>query len=307
MENKIHSEQILKVFGAITISISVLLTVIDAPAQISAASWSQIITSGRPLSEAAILLQGRFAKPITYEDPIWIWEGDVGSSETVRGLYPKNRSFSLPDELSPDYKSELDLALMLKIVAAYHDQTDGPRFRILPSRWGFHIVPLEVRDITGRRVSVTPLLETQIDIPVENRTPSMHFEEICDALTRASRIKIIAGAPWLDQVFEPNGIIPPRSRALTREEERQVSFPWGTNAVAREALIDLIELSAATLSWNVRCSAEPWDRNCVLNLNPIQIPVKMQDGTTVMKAITGDRRRRDPILLKANLWPRLMH
>ena len=281
-----------------TVTIAAVLIVGPALAQLPISS--QEITSGRPLSEAAMLLEGRFAKPVTYEDPIWTWGGDASPSPIARGLYPRDLKLSLPAELFTVQKAELNLDLIAKIVDAYHHDTDGPRFRVLSSRWGFHIVPIQARDSTGRWVSVRALLDTQIYIPVENRTPSMHFVQICNVLTTASGIRVIPGARWLDQAFEPNGIIPPRTRQLTQQEEQQISFIWGANTNAREALISLIELSGTTLTWDVRCNVEPSDQTCVLNLNPIQIPLITPDGKSVTKTIYGDRRKKEPIRLPEN-------
>lgn len=105
----------------------------------------KVITSARPMNEVARQLESQFAIPVTYEDPIWFWEGDVGKAENgVRGLYPRNRTFSMPFELSSH--SHLNAALLGTILDAYHKQTDGPRFRIIYSSWGFHIVPSKARD-----------------------------------------------------------------------------------------------------------------------------------------------------------------
>jgi hypothetical protein len=238
---------------------------------------SKVITSGRPLNAAADLIQVRMAeqgstdKVITYEDPILMWEGDVTQTPGVNRIYPKNRTFSLPDELDADKIPELTLDLFQRILAAYHRDTDGPRFRVLSSRWGFHIVPTEVRDVTGRLVSISPLLDTPIAVPIESREPSGHFKAICDALASASGIKMTPGAFYLDQAFAPNGIVPPRARQLTENEKKQVSFAWGANSSAREAIMSLIEPSATTLRWSVRCALDSGGRNCVLNLNPISI------------------------------------
>jgi len=243
-------------------------------------------------------LQEYFAKPVTYEDPIWMWEGDMTTSAVAKGLYPRDRTFTLPVELKPGKNLTLDTALLGEILDAYHRQTDGPRSRVISSRWGLHIIPAEARDTTGRWAPAGSLLDTRIYIPVAGGRPFMHFRALCDALTKASGIKIIPGSHWLDQFFAPNGIVPPYSRLLTEEEEKQISISWGANDVtAREALISLIELSATTLSWDFRCNPQPWDRFCVFNLNPIQILVEGPDGKPQRKSLTHDRIKRTLIYL----------
>jgi hypothetical protein len=238
---------------------------------------SKVITAGRPLSEVADLIQvrmavqGRTDKVITYEDPILMWKGDVTQSSGSSTISPKSRTFSIPDELNADQLPELTMELLQKTLGAYHRGTDGPRFRVFSSGMGFHIVPTEVRDSTGGLVSISPLLDTSIIVPIESRAPSGHFRAICDALAQASGIKIIAGAMWMDQSFAPNGIVPARTRELSENEKKQVYFAWGADTSAREAIMSLIEPSATTLRWDVRCAVDSGGRNCVMNLNPISI------------------------------------
>lgn len=261
-------------------------------------SNSKVITSGRPLSEAARLLEGIYAKPVTYEDPLLMWRGDIGWSSSGAGvnLHPKDRSFSLPVEFGEQKPPTLDLALVERILDAYHTQTDGPRFRVISSRWGLHIVPSQARNISGQWISIKPLLDSRINIEVESRTPYAHFAALCDAVTDSAGIEIKAAAPWLDQNFAPNGLIPPRIGTLTDEEKKQISFTWGVKGkIARDALISLIELSATTLTWDLRCSTEPSDRYCRLNLGPIQLPIANPYGLQLRKSLIWDRYKERPL------------
>jgi hypothetical protein len=61
-------------------------------------------------------------------------------------------------------------------------------------------------------------------------------------------------------------------------------FPWGAySAVARDALLDLFNQSATTLSWRLMCqaSAQASDRFCVLNVGVIEVPVTDSNGKPV--------------------------
>jgi hypothetical protein len=262
---------------AIFIAIVTCLTLTQAIAQTLINGNSQEVSSGRPLADVAMILAGRFVKPVTYEDPLWMWEGDASPSAVVSGLWPRMLKFRLPNELS-EQNAKLDMYLLSKILDAYNDQTDGPRFQVLSSRWGYHIVPLKVRDATGRFISTSPLLDTIINIPVAIRTPFMHFREICNALAKSAGIEIIPGAMWLDQLFGPPPPIP-RQMGPPIQRQEEISFAWGSDMSAREALISFIEHSNTTLGWSLRCSVDPSDRNCVLSLTPINIPVQEPEGT----------------------------
>jgi len=57
------------------------------------------ITSGRLLCEIAMILEDRFHKPVTYEDAILSWKGDVAFTTKARGLYPKERTLRLPADI----------------------------------------------------------------------------------------------------------------------------------------------------------------------------------------------------------------
>jgi hypothetical protein len=87
---------------------------------------SGVVTSGRPLSEVVHMLEAY--KIVTHEDPVWQWNGDIGSTPGIKALHPRNRSFRLPFWQNSDPNLTLDLAFFEKILDAYHSQTDGPRF-----------------------------------------------------------------------------------------------------------------------------------------------------------------------------------
>jgi hypothetical protein len=54
-------------------------------------------------------------------------------------------------------------------------------------------------------------------------------------------------------------------------------FTWGTSGQsARDAVIGLLERSATTYSWQLRCEdrTTPGDRLCVLNITSVEVTVK---------------------------------
>ena len=90
----------------------------------------QVITSSRPMRDISNLLQGIYLRPFTYEDPFWIWSGDIGPREGWKGQYPIDRSFLMPFQLDSHHAPELDAALLNSIVDAYNHQADGPHVRL---------------------------------------------------------------------------------------------------------------------------------------------------------------------------------
>jgi len=264
-------------------------------AQTGGSGEPQVITSGRPLDLAADLLQGRYGKPVTYEDPIWMWGGDVEPNARGNALWPRDRSFSLPVETRLDQAQIDDAALLGKVLQAYHQQTDGPVFRIAQSRWGLHILPAQARNGAGQFVSVKSMLDAHIDVPVANRTPFGHFQAICAAVTDSVGIKLEPFSPSLNRLFAPNGIRPPK--VLTDKDEEQISFAWGaTGLIAREAVISLLDQSSTTLTWKVLCQAG--EVSCVFSLMPIQLTVVGAGREMIKKSLSYDRCVKCPQLPK---------
>jgi hypothetical protein len=261
-------------------------------AQTADSSSPQLISeSARPLAEAAVILQGEYGKPVTYEDPILMWPGDTDQVQYIRGgtgLVPKRRSFSMPAEANPNKSPVLDTELLREVVNAYNTQTDGPRFKVSASHWGLHIIPDQVKNSRGQFVNATSLLDTIITIPRATRTPSAHFDAICKAITAATPtgIELKPNDQWMNQYFSEERRLP---RILNEEQKAQLSFDWGTtDTVAREAVISLLEHSATTMTWKVLC--QPDEGFCVFNLQPVLVDVKNPDGTLRgRKALSRDR------------------
>jgi hypothetical protein len=250
------------------------------------------IVSGRPIREAALLLESEYRTPVTYEESPLLWRGDMSQTEMGQ-IIPKELSFSLPVELSRKAKknSQIDRNFLEKIIDAYQMQTDGPHFRVSTSQLGLHIIPSEIHDSRGIWTLAKPILDSIITIPVASRTPGGHFWALCDALTRSSGITVKAAPQWMNQCFAPNGLVPPRSRALTEKEEQEISITWGAQGIAaREALLDLLSPSATTLTWGLLCEPgeEPF---CVLNLHSIQIIMEETPRGRLIRSISFDRNR----------------
>ncbi len=185
----------------------------------------------------------------------------------------------MPAGLSLDQAPELDEAVLERIVDAYHSQTDGPRFRVLTSSYGFHIVPTKACDASGAWVDVRSALDSSIDLPVAGRTPEEHLIAFCRAVSESSGVVVKPFAPWLNQHFSPQESFIPKDREMTEKEKRAMSIPWGGRMPARDALISLLQLSDTTLTWHLRCSAEPSDYQCILNLAPIHVRVIKPGGS----------------------------
>ncbi len=244
-----------------------------------------------PMDSAARLLEQMYLIPVTYEDAILSWPGDLAQVPNAVGdmlTIQKRRSFTMPSQANPRKTPTLDTGLLRRIVNAYHEETDGPRFRIYSSRMGLHLIPDQVRDRNGRFAEATPFLDTLISIPVETRTPSEHVRAICDAINASSAtgIELHSFVPYLDAYFSRERI----SRFPTDSELEKISFSWGVDQmVARDALIGLLEGSATTLTWRLLCDAQAY---CALNVVAIEVTYMESNGRVFRKPLFHNKKKR---------------
>jgi hypothetical protein len=66
-----------------------------------------ITDASRPLVELKGMLESAYSRPVTYEESVLVWQGDLGVSPDIRSakpdlaLAPKHRSFQLPFRSAP--------------------------------------------------------------------------------------------------------------------------------------------------------------------------------------------------------------
>jgi len=213
---------------------------------------------------------------VTYEEPVLTWRGELQGEpnrnpEGKWALFPKVQAFVMPES-----RPEIDLAGVLKnTITAYHQQTSGTRYKILSSTLGYHIVPVQAHDENGRSVPTTSVLDQIVTVPSEPRTAKQHLLALGAAISSTGRTLVQidvfpGGKPGaFDSVFRPQPEV----------------FRWGAySAVARDALVDLFNLSATTFSWQLKCqaSAQASDRFCVLNVGVIEVAVTDSKGKPVI-------------------------
>jgi hypothetical protein len=202
---------------------------------------------------------------------------------------------------------------MDKLLDAYHsDNPNAPRFRVIASGYGFHIVPADVRDENGDWSRAITPLDSIISVPEEDRMASEHMKAIVEATARASgiRLGLYLGPPF-NGLYAANGLTIARNQPviphdpkvpvpeIPLEWKRPYMFRWGASQVsARDALISLLSGSATTLRWGVGCGPNP-DRaktECTLIIDPIEVKVPGPDGQPAMQQLQFDRCLRCPPL-----------
>ncbi|MBN1570254.1 MAG: hypothetical protein JXA73_20600 [Acidobacteria bacterium] len=249
-----------------------------------------------PMEYVARMMEQVYLRPVTYEDPIMSWIDDFQQIQNSRGeiiKIKKRRSFEMPGEANRLKTPTISVELLQRIVDAYHEQTDGPRFKIESSRWGLHIIPDQVRNDQGQYTKAITFLDRSISVPVENRTPSGHFEAICEAINHSmvAGIKLHSFTPYVDGYFSQV----PLSRMPSDEEMMQTEFSWGTEgSTARDALINLFEQSATTLTWRLLCDSHNLSQPlCALNIGPMEVNYTETGGRTYESPLFHDRIKKN--------------
>jgi hypothetical protein len=234
------------------------------------------IESGRPLTDVALVLQARYGRPVTYEDPFWQWRDDFyyrdfGGGGRAFLLIP--HLFHLPLGLTPAQTPVLDDALIARVLDEYDRQIGGARFRVITSSFGLHIVPVSAKDANGRIAPARSPLDAVISIPRTTQAPALHGKAIGDAVTQATGIRTLFSAPgedWFERLYAaPGGVL-----------------EWGVTGIrARDALIDLLSRSATTFSWHSYCSLNSARSDCTLNVRPVQV-TRTDDEGHIAKVVT---------------------
>jgi len=292
---KIYSHHV--VFSVAIMLLMQVVTTTQENTQQQMPAASSLVTSSRPLAEAAVRLQETYGKVVTYEEPVLTWRGELEGEpnrdpEGKWALFPRKQAFFMPAEIG--IGTDLDNVLE-HTVAAYHQQTSGTRFQVLSSKLGYHIVPVQVHDENGRSVSTTSVPDHIVTVPAEARTAMQHLDALGAAISSTGSIRVVISAvPYI----RPGGF----DNAFRAQPE---VFQWGVHSVvARDALVDLFNQSATTFSWHLKCqaSAQPSDRFCVLNVGMLEVvvtnsqgkPVTDSQGKPVKQVLKFDRCRDCP-------------
>ena len=240
---------------------------------------ADVVASPRPMVMEAMRLQKAYGKVITYEDPVWAWRGEMRPFGP--NFSPLPLSFTRPAEVDSEPDAETALR---KTLDAYHQQTAGPRFQIVASKWGLHLIPAQMRDENGRLAKATNPLDAHVNVPQQERSATEHFRELCATLSSFLNMKI----KYFDGSIALNG-----ETAFEQHFAAQpVHFTWGTNGMAaRDAILDLLERSATTYSWQFLCedASTPQARLCVLNITQVEVTKSDSSGRPYNAVLEWDR------------------
>lgn len=222
-----------------------------------------VVEDGRPLAKAVAELERQFGWVITYEDPPYIFKGDISDvtamvrrdldkyppGEAPRVLVPKGGRFVF------HYDASLrrdPLVLLRQLVIAYHSNIGAAKFQVEKSDKAFHIIPVAVRGVSGKEVLDRSPLNIAITLPIKVRTGMQELEELCAIISKLSHSRVVVGTI-------PVGMF---SRSLGKR--------GGSRIIARHAIEDLLEKTAHGLKLSWRLLYGPDTKMYALNIHEIR-------------------------------------
>lgn len=220
----------------------------------------------RPVAKAITMLESQFGWVITYEDPRYVNANDISDvTELVRKdlpkfkpgkapkvLIPKGGAFAFEYDGSSDSKERSDPKLIVQKLLTAHDTSgNAGRFRLESGDQITHVLPAAIKDISGRVVPQTSLLDVAISIPAKERNGLQMLEALC-----AEVVSPFNCALWSERL--PYGLL------LRHKENQGVE-----SAKARDFLIQLLERAGngTRLSWQL--FYDPGLRMYALNIHPV--------------------------------------
>jgi hypothetical protein len=224
------------------------------------------VDDGRPIAKAISELETRFGWVITYEDPRYANPADIADvTEKVRRdlhkykpgkapkvLVPKGGSLVFEYDYIADSTGRPDPNLILEaLLAAHTGSGNAGGFRLERGDQIFHVVPAEIKDISGSVVPQKSLLDVAISIPAKERNGLQMLEALCAEVSRYVQLPVVVGTV-------PHGLF------LQHKENEGVE-----SAIARDFLVQLLERTGngTRLSWQL--FYDPGLRMYALNIHPV--------------------------------------
>jgi hypothetical protein len=216
---------------------------------------SVTVDDARPVGQAVDLLMEKYGYRITYEDPPYVYQGDL-KDRVVKGFkdqVPAGGALKVTFTPASGMGTSADMAgLLERVLQAQAVADKGGHFRLVQDDQVFHVVPFEVKDRRGHWVSHTSILDAAISLPGKERAGGVMLEDICAAVGVVTHAKVMVGA------IPANVIIPYRG-TLSAENES-----------ARKVLLRALDGTNRKLTWIM--NYDPSGRIYFLNVLLVRVP-----------------------------------
>jgi hypothetical protein len=171
-----------------------------------ASGSAQTVLASRPVADAIRVIERLYGWPITYEDPPWLYAGDLedvtsrvrndGKSAgdgVPRILRPRGGTFVFrgdnlqPPPLNKRSPEAAARAAIFEMLKSYSASIGGVEiFTLTDSDGLFHVIPVQRKDSSGKLEKIVPLLDTPVSIPGKPTTLSALVNGICRSLTESA-------------------------------------------------------------------------------------------------------------------------
>ncbi len=172
-----------------------------------------VVDEPRPLARAADLLQRKLGVGISYEDPPWIYQGDLveaanlPSNLEIKKTSPRfhatvpavgSLDLSLPFNVASHSISIPAISVLQDLLSEHVRRGNPGEFKVLTLGGDFSIVPFVARDKVGNSLAVRSPLDFAVSFPNAARDGNAALKTLCEAITEASGMRTSAnGVPKL--------------------------------------------------------------------------------------------------------------
>ncbi len=190
------------------IAISVLSILLLSAGVLAQEKQTISVRTNRPVSDAIIQLGQRYGWVISYEDPRYEYAGDTEDvtrsvrkdfkpgdeiDDTKRVVVPKVKKITLTFASPSDKQDPESTARVTQLLVDSYRRSDGSTFEVRSIGGRLAIVPIVFRVASGDLQPTTPLLDTVISIPPQERNGAEFLKELCNTLQAQTGVGVMLG------------------------------------------------------------------------------------------------------------------
>jgi hypothetical protein len=146
------------------------------------------VVDQRPMATAAKILEKKFGKTISYEDPPYVCDCDVMGNSTGKRL-----AGGIID-ISWEPHEGINDVLRILTETPIRPRPNPEVFKFSKSEGKYHIYPYKSKDKEGNLVTRTPIMDAAISFNAQNVNGTALFELICNKLSDSTKKNIVLGA-----------------------------------------------------------------------------------------------------------------
>lgn len=186
-----------------------------------------VVRDPRPLAAAILILESRAGKPITYEDPPYLYPAEISTSPEGP-LIPKGGTIDF------SYNSENTTGSTLQSLLNGREGSQSiGTFTLISDEGFYHVVPSKYRDVKGELVPNQSPLDAQVTIEREGISGFEILNVLGSQVSEKTDKKFVIG------MVPQNPLSSPLASFSCRKEK------------ARQCLVKLIKATGTNLSWQI--------------------------------------------------------